>query len=455
MSNEPPIPMLDLGPHNGPLLPAVRVALDRLFAKNAFVLGEEVAAFEREIAALLEVKHAIGVSSGTDAQLLVLMALGIGPGDEVITTPFTFFATAGCISRLGARPVFVDIEPRTYNLDPARVAAAVTPRTKAIVPVHLYGQPCDMGSLLEVGRAHGLPLLEDAAQSVLARTPLGMTGSIGLAGWTSFYPTKNLSAFGDAGLVTTNDDALAERMRSLRVHGSRQRYFHEAIGGNFRIDAMQAAILRVKLPHLEGWTESRRTNAASYDRLFAQAGLAPELFSTPERVEAGHVYHQYVVRTPRRDALRAHLAERSIGSEIYYPLPLHLQPCFADLGYGVGQLPVTERAAHEVLALPIYPELTQAQIERVVGAVVGFFETCPCRASSRRLRSVSRCCSCRPRAPRHARIARAAPVAPRLRVRLPRPPPCSRRALARSCSTSMPGRAGVRSRSATARDTPR
>jgi dTDP-4-amino-4,6-dideoxygalactose transaminase len=365
--------MLDLGPHNGPLLPAVREALERLFAKNAFVLGEEVAAFEREIAALLGVEHAIGASSGTDAQLLLMMAMGIGPGDEVVTTPFTFFATAGCIWRLGARPVFVDVDPRTYNLDPSLVAAALGPRTKAIAPVHLYGQPCDMTSLTEVSTTFEVPLIEDAAQSVFASTPLGMTGAIGLGGWLSFYPTKNLSAFGDAGLATTNDDALAERMRMLRNHGSKVRYHHEAVGGNFRIDAMQAAILRVKLPHLDAWTESRRKNAALYDLLFAQLGLDPERFSTPVRVEAGHVYHQYVVRTSQRDALRAHLTECGIGSEVYYPVPLHLQPCFAALGHEEGRFPVAEKASREVLALPIYPELTQAQIERVVGAVARYF----------------------------------------------------------------------------------
>lgn len=371
-ANVQDVPMLDLVPQNGPLLPEIREAFERVFAKNAFVLGEEVAAFEREVAAALRVKHAIGCSSGTDAQLLAMMAAGIGPGDEVITTPFTFFATAGCIARLGATPVFVDIDPVTYNLDVARVAAARTPRTKAIAPVHLYGQPCDMGALTELSRALELPLLEDAAQSVLADTPEGMTGAIGLAGWLSFYPTKNLSAFGDAGLATTNDDALAERMRMLRNHGSRVRYHHEAVGGNFRLDGLQAAVLRVKLPHLAAWTDGRRRNAARYDRLFAQAGLDEARLSTPARVEAGHVYHQYVIRTRDRDALRAHLTEQRIGSEVYYPVPLHLQPCFAGLGQREGSLPEAERAAREVLALPIYPELTEAQLERVVDAVVTF-----------------------------------------------------------------------------------
>lgn len=376
MSSElAPVPMLDLGPHNGPHLGAIRDALERLFARNAFVLGDEVTFFEREIAALLGAKHAIGASSGTDAQLLLMMAMGIGPGDEVVTTPFTFFATAGCIWRLGARPVFVDIDPRTYNLDPTLVAAALGPRTKAIAPVHLYGQPCDMAALTEIAAAFEVPLIEDAAQSIFASTSLGMTGTIGLGGWLSFYPTKNLSAFGDAGLVTTNDDALAERMRMLRNHGSKVRYHHEAVGGNFRIDAIQAAVLRVKLPHLDGWTQARRKNAALYDRLFAQLGIDGDRFATPERVEVGHVYHQYVVRTPERDALRAHLTAAGIGTEVYYPVPLHLQPCFAALGHEPGQFPVAELAAREVLALPIYPELTPAQIERVVDAVARYFRS--------------------------------------------------------------------------------
>lgn len=364
--------MLDLGPQNGPLLAEVREAFDRVMAKNAFVLGEEVVAFEREIGALLGIEHTVGCSSGTDAQLLAMMALGIGAGDEVITTPFTFFATAGCIARLGAVPVFVDVDPRTYNLDPTLLADAISPRTKAIVPVHLYGQPCDMPAILTTARAHGVPVLEDAAQSVQAACSLGMTGGVGLAGWLSFYPTKNLSAFGDAGLATTNDAELADRMRMLRNHGSKVRYHHEAVGGNFRLDGLQAAVLRVKLPHLTRWTEQRRQNAARYDRLFAEAGLPAERFSTPARLESGHVYHQYVIRSNARDALRAHLSSEGIGSEIYYPVPLHLQPCFAALGHREGSFPVAERAAREVLALPIYPELSSAQMDRVVDAVVRF-----------------------------------------------------------------------------------
>lgn len=373
MRDDDRIPMLDLGAQNEPLLPAIREAFERVMRSSAFVLGAEVEAFEREVAALLGVRHALGCSSGTDAELLALMALGVGPGDEVITTAFTFFATAGGIARLGARPVFVDVDPRTLNLDPAQAEAAITSRTKAIVPVHLYGQPADMVAFQAIAERRGVPILEDAAQSVLARCDAGMTSSIGLAGWLSFYPTKNLSAFGDAGLVTTNDDALAARMRQLRNHGSSERYHHELLGGNFRLDGLQAAVLRVKLGHLAGWTERRRALAARYDRLFREAAIDPARFAPLERVEAGHVYHQYVVQSPERDRLREHLQEARIASEIYYPIPLHLQPCFEGLGQRAGSLPISERAAREVLALPIDPTLSDAQIDRVVDAIARFF----------------------------------------------------------------------------------
>lgn len=368
-----PVALVDLAAQHRLLLDEIRAAFERVLASGVFVLGPEVAALEREMADLLGAGHAVGCASGTDAQLCAMMALGIGPGDEVVTTPFTFFATAGCIARLGAKPVFVDLDPRTLCIDPARVAEAVGPRTRAIVPVHLYGQPCAMPELVAVAQDAGVPILEDAAQSVMAETSIGMTGTIGLVGWLSFYPTKNLGALGDAGMALTNDADLAERMRSVRNHGSPVRYHHEVIGGNFRLDAIQAAALRVKLPRLARWTQIRRERAALYDRLFRQAAIDPERFQPLERVEEGHVYHQYVIRSPERDALRNHLAERRIGSEVYYPVPLHLQPCFADLDLGVGSLPVAERAAREVLALPIHPELTDAQVERVVGAVAEFF----------------------------------------------------------------------------------
>ncbi len=374
MSSDDRIPMLDLAAQNAPLLAEIRAAFDRVMASNAFVLGAEVLALEEALASLLGARHAIGCSSGTDAELLALMALGIGPGDEVITTPFTFFATAGSIARLGARPVFVDVDPRTLNLDPGAVEAAITPRTKAIVPVHLYGQPADLPALAALSRAHGLPLLEDAAQSILAASSAGMTGSVGLAGWLSFYPTKNLSAFGDAGLAVTSDDALAARMRMLRNHGSSERYHHAAIGGNFRLDGLQAAVLRVKLPHLARWTERRRANAARYDHALGRLGLDPARLSPLARVEPGHVFHQYVVRSAERDALRDFLAREGIASEVYYPVPLHRQPCFAYLEQPEGSLPVAERAAREVLALPIYPELDDARIDRIVAAIGRFFQ---------------------------------------------------------------------------------
>lgn len=364
------IPMLDVGAQNAPLADELRAAFDRVLSHGQFILGPEVAAFEREIAAYLGVGHAVGVSSGTDALLVALMALDVGPGDEVITTPFSFFATGGCISRLGATPVFVDIEPTTFNLDPAKVAAAIGPKTKAIVPVHLFGQTCDMRALRAV--AGELPLVEDAAQALGAASDEGKAGALGALGCFSFFPSKNLGCFGDGGLVTTNDAALAERVRVLRAHGAKPKYFHALIGGNFRLDALQAALLRVKLPHLDAWHDARRRNAARYDAAFAAAGLPAERLTPPLRVYEGHVYNQYVIRTDRRDALLAHLGERDIGCAIYYPLPLHLQGCFASLGYREGDLPVSERAAHEVLALPVYPELGDAGVDHVAETVVDF-----------------------------------------------------------------------------------
>jgi dTDP-4-amino-4,6-dideoxygalactose transaminase len=372
-----PIPLLDLTAQNGPLLPAVREAFDRLFAKNAFVLGSEVEAFEQEIAASIGCAHAIGVSSGTDALIAALMALGVGQGDEVVTTSFTFFATGGAIARLGAKPVFVDIDPVTFNLDLGQVPAAVTERTRAIMPVHLYGQPCDMSILRELAGAFSIPLIEDAAQSIGAVTDYGQAGTLGAIGCFSFYPTKNLGGFGDAGLCTTDDSDLALRLRMLRVHGSRQRYVHELVGGNFRIDALQAAVLRVKLPYLAGWIEARREHASLYDLLFLESGLAPQYVTTPKRVAPGHTYHQYVIRVPEvpgksRDELRAFLTSRKIGTDVYYPIPLHQQHCFASLN--TGPLPETERAAREVLALPIFAELRIEQVERVVDTIAEFFE---------------------------------------------------------------------------------
>jgi dTDP-4-amino-4,6-dideoxygalactose transaminase len=364
------VPLLDLEAHNGPLRTELRRAFDRVLEANAFILGSEVDAFEEAVARVCEVPHAVGVSSGTDALLVALMALDIGPGDEVITTPFSFFATAGCIARLGAVPVFVDIEPDTFNIDPRLIAAAVTERTRAVLPVHLFGQPCDVSAIR--GAAPGIPIVEDAAQALGARVPEGAVGSLGVAGCFSFFPSKNLGGFGDGGLVTTPDAAFAEKVRVLRGHGAQPKYYHALVGGNFRLDAIQAALLGVKLPHLDRWSEARRANAVRYDALFAEASLEPALLRTPARRYDGHVFNQYVIRSCHRDALARHLAAEGIGTAVYYPKPLHQQTCFAYLPPRPGGLPESEAAADEVLALPIYPELTESQLVRVAEAVTEF-----------------------------------------------------------------------------------
>lgn len=366
------IPLLDLGVQNGPLRDQLRAAFDRVLDRNEFILGTEVDAFEREIGNYLGVEHAIGVSSGTDALLLALMALGIGPGAEVITTPYTFFATAGCIVRAGARPVFIEIDPRTFNLDVAKIEAKITDRTRAIMPVHLFGQACELTSLVDLCKARGLYLIEDAAQAIGAKFHGQSVGTLGDFGCFSFFPSKNLGAFGDAGLLVTRDAALARTARLLRAHGASPKYIHALVGANFRIDALQAALLRVKLPHLDQWTEGRRTNAESYDRLFAAAGLPASRLTTPHRAEPGHIYNQYVIRTDRRDALKAHLQSEGIGCEVYYPLPMHLQQCFADLNYKAGDFPESERASQESLALPIFPELGDERLQRVATTVIAF-----------------------------------------------------------------------------------
>jgi dTDP-4-amino-4,6-dideoxygalactose transaminase len=371
---EGPIPMLDVTAQNEPLLPAIREAFERVVASGHFILGEEVSAFEREIASFLGVACAVGVSSGTDALIAALMALGIKAGCEVITTPFSFFATAGSIARVGATPVFVDIDPITFNLDPSKIEAAVSPRTRALLPVHLFGQPCAPEAVRAIASRRGLPVIEDAAQAIGARSAIGPAGALGRVGCFSFFPSKNLGAFGDAGLVTTEDAAIAERLRVLRAHGGEPKYHHADIGGNFRLDALQAAILRIKLPHLPAWTAARRANAARYSALFAEAGLAPELFTAPREVEVGHVWNHYVIRTNKRDALRAHLSKRGIATEIYYPVPLSLQPCFAHLGYKEGSMPEAERASREALALPVFPELGEARLGRVAREVVAFLQ---------------------------------------------------------------------------------
>jgi dTDP-4-amino-4,6-dideoxygalactose transaminase len=375
------IPILDLKAHHEPLRRELLQALERVLDSNAFILGAEALKLEADLAAYCQTAHAVGVSSGTDALLIALMALDVGPGDEVVTTPFSFFATAGVVARLGARPVFVDIEPASYNLDPSRLAAAITPRTKALIPVHLYGQCADMAPILQIAAAHGVPVIEDAAQAIGAEYPGGRRAcSMGLIGCLSFFPTKNLGALGDAGMVMTDDAALAEKMRVLRTHGSKPKYSHKMIGGNFRLDEMQAAVLNVKLAHLDRWTRRRQENAARYHALFQEDGRAleagielPAAIYQKAALTHYHIYNQYVIRAPRRDALCAHLQTLGIATEIYYPIPFHLQECFRNLGYAAGDFPEAERAAAETVALPIYPELTPTMQSTVVAAIGEFY----------------------------------------------------------------------------------
>lgn len=374
MSVEPmTVPLLDLRAQYTPMRSELLAAVTRVCDSQRYIMGPEVEGLEHELAALLGVKHAIGVSSGTDALLAAMMAVGVGPGDEVVTTAYSFFATAGCIARLGAQPVLVDIDPATFNLDPGAVRRAVSVRTKAVVPVHLFGLSADLDPILEATSRQGIAVIEDAAQAVGARYQGRTLGSVGTLGCLSFYPTKNLGAFGDGGLVTTNDPALARRVRLLRNHGAEPKYFHKVIGGNFRLDPIQAAVLRVKAPHLASWTERRRVNAARYKALVERASLDRIVTLPVEPAGFYHIYNQYVIRAPRRDALRQHLDGRGIGTEIYYPVPFHLQECFAALGHGKGAFPHSEQAALETLALPIYAELTPAQQEYVVRSIGDFF----------------------------------------------------------------------------------
>ena len=362
-----PVPLLDLKKQYATIRDEVRPVLDEVCDSQGFILGPRVEAFEKAIAGYVGTKHAIGVSSGTDAQLAAMMALGVGPGDEVVTSPYTFFASAGAVHRLGARAVFCDIDPETFNVDPARLAKAITPRTKAIQPVHLYGQCADMGPIGEVARAKGIPVIEDACQSLGAAWGGAKAGSLGTFGAFSFFPSKNLGGFGDGGMVTTDDDALAATVRALRTHGETTRYHHRLVGGNFRLDALQAAVLHVKLPHLDGWAEARRRNAAEIEALYLEYGglTYPEGGLKFPREAAGchHVFNQFVVRVGkgRRDALKEKLAAAQIGHAIYYPLPLHVQECFASWGGKAGDFPEAERAASETLALPVFPELTEEQ----------------------------------------------------------------------------------------------
>jgi dTDP-4-amino-4,6-dideoxygalactose transaminase len=363
------VPLLDLQAQYAPIREDLLAAIARVCDSQRFIMGPEVDALERELASALGAREAIAVSSGTDAILATLMALGIGPGDEVITSTYSFFATAGCVARVGATPVLVDIVPETYALDPEAVRAAVTPRTRAIMPVHLYGLCADMDAILGFAAPAGIPVIEDACQAIGAGYRGRQAGAMGTAGCFSFFPSKNLGAFGDGGLVTTRDSALAREIRLLRNHGAEPKYHHRRIGGNFRLDALQAAVLRVKLPHLARWTEMRRANAARYADLFARAGFADRVTLPVEPPGYRHIFNQYVVRVPDRDGVRQHLAEASIGTEIYYPVPFHLQECFAPLGHRRGAFPHAEAAADSTLALPIYGELTAAQQEAVVAAL--------------------------------------------------------------------------------------
>ena len=366
-----PVPLLDLDAQYRPLREALLAAMTRVCDSQRFIMGPEIDGLEQELAAQLAVRHAIAVSSGTDALLLALMALDIKAGDEVVTTTYSFFATAAAIVRAGARPVLVDIDPATFNMDPAQAAAAITPRTRAVLPVHLFGLSADLDPIVDAAGRAGIPVVEDAAQAIGATYKSRPVGS-GPFGCFSFYPSKNLGAFGDAGLLTSNDDALAARARLLRTHGMQPKYYHHLLGGNFRMDALQAAVLRVKAPHLDGWTERRRQNAARYRTLFREAGLDGAVVLPIEPPHRRHIFNQFVIRTAERDALKRHLDSVGIGTEIYYPVPFHLQPCFADLGYRRGDFPHAERAADESLAIPIYGELTAVQQEAVVAAIGEF-----------------------------------------------------------------------------------
>jgi dTDP-4-amino-4,6-dideoxygalactose transaminase len=367
------VPLLDLTAQFAPLRASVLEAIGRVCDAQQFILGPEVEALERELEAFLGIPHAVGVSSGTDALLAALMALDVGAGDEVVTTPFSFFATAGSIARLGARPVFVDIDRATFNIDADAVASAVTPKTRAILPVHLFGQSADMAPILEISERTGVPVVEDAAQAIGACYRGRPVGGMGAIGCFSFFPTKNLGAFGDAGMVTTPDGTLARKMRAIRQHGGAVKYHHDLVGANFRLDALQAAILRVKLPHLNGWTSARRRNAERYEALFKEAGLVGTVTLPARSPESTHIYNQFVIRVPERDHLRAYLQSSGIGTEVYYPVALHLQPCFRSLGYRRGSFPVAETAANEALALPIYGELSEGQQSWVVEAIHNFF----------------------------------------------------------------------------------
>jgi dTDP-4-amino-4,6-dideoxygalactose transaminase len=378
------VPLLDLKVQYRAIRDELDAAVRAVIETQMFILGPEVAALEAEIAAYSDVQHGVGMSSGTDALLAALMVYDIGPGDEVIVPTYTFFATAGVVARLGATPVFVDVDPVTCNMSADAAAAAVTSRTRAIIPVHLYGRMAEMDAFSGLAAEQGIAVIEDAAQAIGATdTRRRKAGSIGDMGCFSFFPSKNLGGFGDGGMTVTRDPEIAARLKILRMHGSEPKYFHPLVGGNFRLDALQAAVLRVKLRHLDGWTEGRRRNARLYREIFADTGIAADagaasLEDAPVLLPTdvpGHIYNQFVIRVRDRDALQAHLRAAGIGTEVYYPVPLHRQECFADLGYASGSLPHAEAAAQQTLALPIYPELTVGQLSHVVDTIAGFHGT--------------------------------------------------------------------------------
>ena len=375
------VPLLDLKAQHEPIYQEILEALERVIKNNTFILGTEVSEFEKRVADYSQTEYGVGVSSGTDALLVSLMALEIKPGDEVITTAFSFFATAGCIARLGAKPVFVDIDPQTYNMNPELLEQAITPRTKAIIVVHLYGQCAEMSQILQIADQHGLAVIEDAAQAIGTEYRDGRrAGSMGILGCLSFFPSKNLGGFGDGGMVVTNDRGLMEKIRILRLQGSKPKYYNTIVGGNFRLDSIQAAVLNVKLNYLAQWTKRRQENAKRYENLFKESGLVEKPgIDLPQAVyeKAGtkhyHIYNQFVIRAPGRDQLMPYLKEKGVGAEIYYPVSFHLQECFRSLGHKPGDFPESERAAKETVAIPIYPELTAEQQTQVVGSIEEFY----------------------------------------------------------------------------------
>jgi dTDP-4-amino-4,6-dideoxygalactose transaminase len=372
------VPLLDLKAQHATIKAEVEAAITEVMESQHFILGPKVDQCEKAIAQYSGCGHAVGVSSGSDALLACLMAEGVGRGDEVITTPYTFFATVGAITRLGATPVFVDIDPVTYNIDVKQIETKVTPKTRVIIPVHLYGQMADMDGVMAIAKKRQLIVIEDAAQAIGAERNGQKAGSSGHYGCFSFFPSKNLGAAGDGGMIVTNDAQRAEKLKCLRAHGSKPKYYHRTVGGNFRLDALQAAIVTAKLRHLDTWTAGRQKNAKIYDRLFVEAGLSAGSHSSPEvtlpKVVANrHIFNQYVIRVARRDQLMANLLKKGIGTEVYYPVPMHLQDCFAYLGHTAGAFPESERAARETIALPIYPELSEAQLRYVVDSIRDFF----------------------------------------------------------------------------------